>query len=75
MLLLIIIYCIHGFFEGDDDLDIFSWNHVLISSFQAPISIHDRDIDSNLNQHNNTTFHSNQQHDMYKSSTVESHER
>ena len=75
MLLLIIIYCIHVNFEGDDDLDSFSWNHVLISSFQAPTSIHDRDIDSNLNQHNNNTFDSNQQHDMYKSSTAESHER
>ena len=31
-------------FEGDNDLDSFSWNHVLISSFQAPTSIHDRDI-------------------------------
>ena len=73
MLFLIIIYCIHVNFEGDDDLDSFSWNHVLISSFQAPTSIHDRDISSILNQHNNTTFDSNQQHDMYKSSTTESH--
>jgi hypothetical protein len=48
---------------------------VLISSFQAPRSIHDRDIDSNLNQHNNTTFDSNQQHVMYKSSTADSYER
>ena len=48
---------------------------MLISSFQAPTSIHDRDINSNLNQHNNTRFDSNQQHDMYKSSTAESHER
>ena len=75
MLLLIIVYCIHVNFEGDGDLDSFSWNHVLISSFQAPTSIHDRDIDCNLNQLNNTIFDSNQQHDMYKSSTTESHER
>jgi hypothetical protein len=75
MLLLIIIYCIDVIFEGDDDLDSFSWNHVLTSSFQAPTSIHDRDIDSNLNQHNNTTFDSNQQHDMYNSSTADSYER
>ena len=75
MLFLIIIYCIHVNFEGDDDLDSFSWNHVLISSFQAPTSIHDRDINSNLNQHNNTTFYSNQQNDMFKSSTADSYER
>ena len=75
MLLLMIIYCIHVNFEGDNDLDSFSWNHVLISSFQAPTSIHDRDINSNLYQHNNTTFYSNQQHDMFKSSTADSHER
>jgi hypothetical protein len=68
-------YCILVNFEGDDDLDSFSWNHVLISSFQAPRSIHDRDISSNLNQHNNTTFDSNQQHDMYNSSTTDSYER
>ncbi len=48
---------------------------MLISSFQAPRSIHDRDISCNLNQHNNTTFDSNQQHDMYKSSTADSYER
>jgi len=66
---------IEGLMTGDDDLDSFSWNHVLISSFQAPISIHDRDISSNLNQHNTTTFDSNQQHDMYKSSTADSYER
>jgi len=47
----------------------------LISSFQAPRSIHDRVISSNLNQHNNTIFDSNQQHDMYKSSTADSYER
>ena len=75
MLLLMIIYCIHVNFEGDNDLDSFSWNHVLISSFQAPTSIHDRDINSNLNQHNNTTFYSNQQNDMFKSSTADSYER
>ena len=70
-----IIYCIDVIFEADDDLDIFSWNHVLISSFQAPRSIHDRVISSNLNQHNNTIFDSNQQYDMYKSSTADSYER
>jgi hypothetical protein len=48
---------------------------VLISSFQAPTSIHDKVINSNLNQHNNTTFDSNQQHDMFKSSTADSYER
>jgi hypothetical protein len=66
MLLLIIVYCIHVIFEGDDDVDVFSWNHVLILSFQAPTSIHDRDINR---------FDSNQQHDMYKSSTADSYER
>ena len=75
MLLLIIRYSIHVIFEGDEDRDSFLWNHVLISSFQAPTSIHDRVISSNLNQHNNTTFDSNQQHDMYKSSTADSYER
>lgn len=74
VMLLLIIF-IHGYFEGGDDRDSFSWNHVLISSFQAPRSIHDRDISSNLNQHNYTTFDSNQQHDMYKSSTTDSYER